>query len=245
MTQFSKLGSEVMGRELTPLENLRFEVFAVLILEQRDPVSALAIVLRYGLDGGGGMTFDKIGQELPRVCNGLTTGYSVSGNRARQRVAKGLRVLNWYKQHGHLDEILLTGKPLSVYNMWTGRVAQYSLRAVQDRGKFLQLCVWPGALVAGKVKEFEHVLLKQFGTRVKFEAEIEAIPDVRGGKAVHKTGGRIDAFFYVHSDDIGKFAHARLQAGIRWWEDVVDNEVRIGEGSVYSKEILDKYKKTW
>lgn len=47
--------------------------------------------------------------------------------------------------------------------------------------------------------------------------------------------------FYVHDDDIGRFAVKRLLYGIRWWEDVLGN----GNGYQYSEDTLKKYQKIW
>ncbi len=39
-----------------------------------------------------------------------------------------------------------------------------------------------------------------------------------------ETGGRHDFFFSFHNLDIMRVAVPRLAFGVRWWEDVVDNE---------------------
>ena len=112
--------------------------------------------------------------------------------------------------------------------------------------KFTQLCVWPGSLVAGddpafttsRIKDFESFMANKFkGTRVKYIEEVKTLPDKENGITVPKTGGRNDVFFYVHTEDLGKFAVPRLAYGIRWWEDVVEN----GNHLIYPKEVLDKY----
>ena len=104
--------------------------------------------------------------------------------------------------------------------------------------KFNQLCVWPGTIVGkDQIKDFEKFFKDEMGTRVKYVEEIETLPtpDEEG------TGGRNDAFFYVHDEDIDKFAIPRLSMGIRWWEDVLGN----GNGVLYPQEVLTKYPKTW
>jgi len=98
-----------------------------------------------------------------------------------------------------------------------------------------QLCVWPGTLVGDKIKKFESFMLEHFGTRVKYAEEVKTLPG-DGGE-----GGRNDLFFYVYKDDVGKFAIPRLQVGIRWWEDVLNNM----RDQIYPQEIIDKYKPTW
>jgi hypothetical protein len=83
---------------------------------------------------------------------------------------------------------------------------------------FKQVCVWPGCIVGEKVTEFESFMKENFGCRIQYLEEIKTFPG-DGGE-----GGRNDLFFAVHNDDIGKFAVSRLQAGIRWIEDVLSTE---------------------
>jgi hypothetical protein len=61
-------------------------------------------------------------------------------------------------------------------------------------------------------------------------------------RPIAATGGRSDVFFYIHDEDITKFAVPRLGLGIRWWEDVVHYN---NNSHLYSKEILDKYSVKW
>ena len=112
---------------------------------------------------------------------------------------------------------------------------------MKNKSKFSQVCVWPGTVVgAEKVKDFEQFIKKEFGVRVKYIEEILTSPDVRNGFPVEGTGGRNDLFFKVHSDDIMKFAIPRLQVGIRWVEDVLDNE---GGMSLYPERVVNY--RTW
>jgi hypothetical protein len=112
---------------------------------------------------------------------------------------------------------------------------------------FNQLCIWPGTILEteeGKIsfEDFETWVANNFnGVRIKMMEEVKTLPDMEDGVPVPDTGGRNDLFFYVHDEDIPKFAVARLQAGIRWWEDVLGN----GNGDIYPEEILEKYPKTW
>lgn len=112
---------------------------------------------------------------------------------------------------------------------------------------FNQLCVWQGTVLEtedGKItfEQFEDWVSENFGgVRIKMMEEVKTLPDMNNGVPIPETGGRNDLFFYVHDEDIQKFALARLQAGIRWWEDVLGN----GQGNLYPKEILKKYPKTW
>ncbi len=103
---------------------------------------------------------------------------------------------------------------------------------------FNQLCVWEGTLVGKEeIKSFEKFFKNEMNVRVKYMEEIETLPT----PGEPNTGGRNDVFFYVHDDDIPKFAIPRLSLGIRWWEDVLGN----GNGVLYSQEVLTKYPKTW
>lgn len=109
---------------------------------------------------------------------------------------------------------------------------------------YKQLCVWPGVVVGiEQIKGLEEFFLEEFGTRVKYEAEVTTNPDLdEFNQPVPETGGRNDLLFYVHDEDIHKFAVPRLQIGIRWWEDVV----YYNDGAhLYSEEILNKYPTTW
>lgn len=122
-----------------------------------------------------------------------------------------------------------------------------------EEDPFTQLCVWPatGVLKTGisadspkgkeKIQEFEVFMATEFqGVRVKYAEEIKTLPniDLRTNVQEKDTGNRNDLFFWIHSDDIGKFAISRLTYGIRWWEDVLEN----GGGIIYPDSILEKYK---
>ena len=101
---------------------------------------------------------------------------------------------------------------------------------------FSQLCVWPGTLVGkDNIEDFEDFFKNEMGVRVKFMEEVKTLPG-DGGE-----GGRNDVLFYIHDEDVGKFAVPRLRMGIRWWEDVLDNE----KDKLYPQEIYKKYPKTW
>ena len=106
------------------------------------------------------------------------------------------------------------------------------------KGKFNQLCVWPGTVVGDSKKvqeDFVKFFKDELGVTVKYETEVKTLPDETG------EGGRNDLFFYIADNDISKFAVPRLQMGIRWWEDVLSN----GGGELYPTEVLEKYEKTW
>jgi len=109
---------------------------------------------------------------------------------------------------------------------------------------YTQLCCWPGITIEGITDEqFEKNMLKIFGVRVKMAEATLTLPDKDdNGNDIPNTGGRSDLLFYVHNEDVQKFALPRLQAGIRWWEDVIKYN---NDAHLYTKEILKKYKPTW
>lgn len=113
-----------------------------------------------------------------------------------------------------------------------------------ENNNFTQLCVWQGVTLEGSSsKEFEDFFLDNFSTRIKYEMEIKTLPDLDSeGNHIPNTGNRNDVFFYVHADDIMKFAVPRLSIGIRWWEDVI---VYNDNTHLYPQEFLDKYPATW
>jgi len=106
---------------------------------------------------------------------------------------------------------------------------------------FEQVCVWPGTLVGeDRIEEFKKFFIDEFSTRVQYLEEILTAPDTdKRGNTVPGTGGRCDAFFAVHSDDIAHFAVPRLSLGIRWIEDVYLN----GGGGLYEDRVASY--KTW
>lgn len=108
---------------------------------------------------------------------------------------------------------------------------------------YIQLCVWEGVLVgADKIEEFTQHMLNELNLRVKYVEEVKTKPGVdKNGNTIPGTGGRNDLFFYIHSEDANMHALKRLQYGIRWWEDVLNN----GGGVLYDTEILTKYPKKW
>lgn len=108
------------------------------------------------------------------------------------------------------------------------------------------LCVWHGVILKDEegnelsVADFEKFIADNCGgARIKFADQVKTLPDMVDGEPVPETGGRNDVFFYIHDDDVLNFSTARLQFGIRWWEDVLLN----GGGVLYPKEFLKKYPK--
>lgn len=107
-----------------------------------------------------------------------------------------------------------------------------------------QLCVWPGTIIGpDQINDFEEYMLDELNTRVKYECEVKTLPDLDDdGNDVEGTGGRNDAFFYVHDEDIQHFAIPRLKMGIRWWEDVIKYN---NNSHLYTEEFLEKYPSKW
>lgn len=111
--------------------------------------------------------------------------------------------------------------------------------------EFTQLCVWPGTIVGkDNIDDFESFFKDEFGVRIKYNTEVETLPDLDdNGSPIPGTGGRNDLFFYIHNDDVGGFAVRRLQMGIRWWEDVI--KYNDGSKHLYTKEFIESYPTTW
>lgn len=96
--------------------------------------------------------------------------------------------------------------------------------------QFNQLCVWPATIVGkDRIQEFNDFMHDEFGIRSKYECEVE-LPS-----------GRNDLLFFIHQDDVMKFAIERLEYGIRWWEDVFYNN----QDGEYPSHITNKYKSNW
>ncbi len=118
------------------------------------------------------------------------------------------------------------------------------MKNVEKREYFSQVCIWPGIIIAeNQIQNFENYFSKE-GFRVQFLESIQTKPDRdESGIAVPETGGRTDAIFAVHNDDVMKFAIPRLQMGIRWIEDVLENEARETDYSIYPDRIREY--RTW
>lgn len=107
---------------------------------------------------------------------------------------------------------------------------------------FSQAVSWPGTTIgAGTPDQLEEFIAETFsGTRAKYIGCFLTKPDVdRFGESVPDTGGRSDLCFYVHEDDMGKFAVQRLQFNMRWVDDVIANEKARGTASIYVQEFHD------
>ena len=109
---------------------------------------------------------------------------------------------------------------------------------IQKNENYNQVCVWPGTLLPeDQVNDFIQFFGDE-GFRVQFLESIKTFPDRDDqGSMIEGTGGRSDILFAIHDEDIGKFAIPRLQFGIRWIEDVLDNESNNSDHSVYPERI--------
>lgn len=79
---------------------------------------------------------------------------------------------------------------------------------------FSQVVVWPHTLLGDDNTEadFQQFITEEFDARIKLIGEHRINKD------------RTDLLFYIHSEDIPKFAVARLSWGMRWLEDVMAND---------------------
>ena len=109
---------------------------------------------------------------------------------------------------------------------------------------FKQLCVWHGTtLDGGTSQDLIDFFQKKFGVRIQFEQEVITNPDLdSNGIAIKDTGSRSDLLFYVHNEDVGKFAVPRFSIGVRWWEDVVKYN---NNSHLYTKDFLEAKPVTW
>jgi hypothetical protein len=115
------------------------------------------------------------------------------------------------------------------------------MKPVPRNEGFSQVCVWPGTTGCMEDPEgFTSYFKDELKTRVQLLEEIQTYPD----QGERDSGGRTDVFFAVHKDDVMKFALPRLQMGIRWIEDVLDNQEHHTPGySIYPDHV--KEYRTW
>lgn len=105
---------------------------------------------------------------------------------------------------------------------------------VKKKEDFNQVVVWPSTIVGeSEVTNFEKFLQDTFGVRGQYLEEIKTLPDIEDGVDVSDTGGRNDVLFTVHKHDINKFSVPRLQYGMRWIEDALDNNPEIYEKRIH------------
>ncbi len=92
--------------------------------------------------------------------------------------------------------------------------------------RYSQVVVWPHTLLDGNITGFIQFIHEEFdGTRAVDVCEHKVSSD------------RTDVLFVVHSEDIPKFAVPRLAWGMRWLEDVMNNDESYRPPS--------QYKRTW
>jgi hypothetical protein len=107
---------------------------------------------------------------------------------------------------------------------------QENIMTVPRNEDFNQVCVWPGTIVKeDEIPDFVAFMQAELGARVQFLETVLTKAD----PGDDTTGGRQDVVFAVHKDDVHKFAVPRLRLGIRWVEDVLDNEKHHNEMAGY------------
>ena len=99
------------------------------------------------------------------------------------------------------------------------------MKNVKLKDNFIQVCVWPATTVGkSDVEAFEKWALEELDTRIQYLEEIKTYPTVsKSGDIVAESGSRSDVLFAVHNKDIPKFSIKRLEFGMRWLEDIMDN----------------------
>ena len=109
---------------------------------------------------------------------------------------------------------------------------------------FKQLCVWPATLLEeNQIQDFVNFFQEDLGVRVEYKTTLITKPDVdERGRVVPDTGGRHDVLFYVHDEDVEKFAVPRLSMGIRWWEDVIKHN---DNSHLYPQEFIEANPPQW
>ena len=105
--------------------------------------------------------------------------------------------------------------------------------------QFEQIVVWTGTTLGNSGPEDFEEFFKEEGFRIQFAKQFMTLPDP--GEDPRESGGRSDILFYIHNQDIPKFSVWRLQHGMRWWEDYLDN----GSDKIVPVEILDEFKYNW
>jgi hypothetical protein len=97
---------------------------------------------------------------------------------------------------------------------------------------FEQVCVVTG--IEDSLEDLAKLIPETFDIRICM------LDEFKTKKGMGGEGGRRDVLFAVHCDDIQKFAVARLDYGISWWEDYLRNSRQIIPAAV-----KNKYPKRW
>lgn len=104
-----------------------------------------------------------------------------------------------------------------------------------------QIVVWPGTVVGeNRSEKFEDWMAKN-GFNATYLEEFSTLPNVNNNRVVEGTGGRNDLLFQVEDDDLSKFAIWRLNYGMSWWEDYLDN----GNYAIVPRSVLERYPYGW
>ena len=107
-------------------------------------------------------------------------------------------------------------------------------KPVKPEEPFVQMAIWQGTTV----KESEHEDVANFFL-TRLDSRIECIG------CVTTSGGRHDFAFFVHSEDVPKFAIRRfavMQGDTpRWWGDVFFNN----QQAIYPADFLGAYPDPW
>ncbi len=90
----------------------------------------------------------------------------------------------------------------------------------EEDGSYTQKFVWMGTTIPpNQTEDAQDMFKNRFDVRVRYLGTIVTL------------GGREDAVFSLHAQDMLKFATARFQMGAddipRWWEDYVVNNVDV------------------
>lgn len=100
-----------------------------------------------------------------------------------------------------------------------------SKSAVARDEEFTQVCVWPGTVLGDSTtQDLVDFFKKEMGIRIQYLEEFVTPASTKNGRKVPDTGGRVDQIFAVHREDVSRFTVLRLQMGIRWIEDYIDND---------------------
>ena len=106
-----------------------------------------------------------------------------------------------------------------------------------------QVVVWEGTVVGKNKKKDFTDWMEENGYKVKYLEEFKTLPEHNAdGNIIKGTGGRNDLLFELGEKvDVGKFSIWRLNYGMRWWEDYLDN----GAYKYVPSETLKKYPYGW
>ena len=104
---------------------------------------------------------------------------------------------------------------------------------------YTQVLIWEGVELPD-TKEFETKVGEFVRAKIKLLGSIITSPTTVNGIPEPNTGGRIDLVFSVHdSDNTPMFAMRRLEMGMRWLEDVLNNDNYYNPAQV---SLLTKYR---